>query len=434
MITIYVHCINKRIEYIFQHVFHNMLGTDYVLTDDVDAYSQAPGHCINYSSTNLNKGIWIYPHPLLSKTGISRQTIQIGRWEELPCFFLQSQGDIPFDLFAAAFYQLTRYEEYGCTELDKFGRFIGENSLAYKENFLQIPLVDRWVFRLKDLLLADGDAGDFNPRVFRLISTFDIDFPFRYRNKGLIKNLMSGVSDLLHKNLSGIKEMLLTQLHLQADPCMKALANIDALYKRHDKDYFLFIHVGQYGKYDRRTIYPLRRYYRYLRSLYNVRFGLHPSFHASFDAVLIRQEKQKLEKILGFSIARNRQHFLRMKMPHTYKSLNTLDFIEDFTLIYASLPGFRASTAIPFHFFDLQANEQTSLLIRPTIIMDTTFTSYLQLQPDEALENIKTLMQECMLSGGDFTMLWHPSTWTGLRGDAWYRIFTECFLYGISNQ
>jgi hypothetical protein len=123
-----------------------------------------------------------------------------------------------------------------------------------------------------------------------------------------------------------------------------------------------------------------------------------------------------------------------MKIPNTYKQLNNLDFIEDFTLTYASQPGFRASTTIPFYFFDLQVNEQTSLLIRPTIVMDAAFTSYLQLQPDEALENIKALMRECMLSGGDFTMLWHPSTWADCRGDAWYKVFTECFLYGISNS
>lgn len=431
MTTIYSPFTGNRIEYIVRHIFNGMMGADYTLTRDLNEYSRASGPCINYSPVNANKGIWIHPHPLLSQEGISGPEIQMGDWDGLPCFFLQVQGDIPFDLFAAAFYLLTGYEEYNNPNQDKFGRFIGENSLAYRENFLQIPLVDRWVFRLRDLLIAQGNAGDFNPRAFRMISTFDIDFPFLYRNKGLVKNLMHAASYLLHGNFSGIRELLRTQIHLQPDPYMKCMSDIDALHKQHDRECFLFIHAGRYGKYDRRTIYPLRKYYRYLRSLYNVRFGLHPSFRASFDETAIRKEKEKLEKILRFSITRNRQHFLRIKIPDTCNMLNKLDFTEDFTLAYASRPGFRASTSIPFYFFDLQANEQTSLLLRPTIVMDATFTSYLRMKPEEALENIRALMEECRLSGGDFTMLWHHSTISG-SGNPWYKVFEACFSYGIS--
>jgi hypothetical protein len=433
MVTVYSNISGNRIEYIVRHIFNNMLGADYVLTGSLDEYSQAPGLCINYSPVRTGKGLWIYPHPLLSGEGTSHRKIQTGEWDGLPCFFLQTQGDIPFDLFAASFYLLTRYEEYGNGDLDSFGRFKVENSLAYRANFLQIPLVDRWVFRLRELLAEQGDTGDFIPRSFRMISSFDVDFPYRYRNKGLLKNLIHAASNLLHGNFSGLKELLLTQLHLCPDPYGKCMADIDALHKQYDKDYFLFIHVGGYGKYDRRTIYPLRKYYRYLRSLYNVRFGLHPSFRASFDETAIEKEKEKLEKILKFNITRNRQHFLRMKMPHTCKVLNRMDFTEDFTLAYASQPGFRASTAIPFYFFDLQVNEQTALLLRPTIVMDATFTSYLRLQPDEALKILRTLMTECQLSGGDFTMLWHHSTIAG-NDNPWRKVFMECFLCGISAE
>jgi hypothetical protein len=432
MITVYSYFTGSRVEYIVRHIFHTMLGADYVLTGDVDEYARATGLCVNYSPVSAGKGVWICPHGLLSEEGVGRVDVEMGRWDDLPCFFLQPQGDVPFDLFAAAFYLLTRYEEYAGGETDRFGRFAAEASLACREGFLQLAVVDRWVLRLKGLLTAGGGGDDFQARTFRMVATFDVDHPFCYRNKGLLKNLAGAARDMLHGNLPEVKRRLLTLLHLRQDPYMQSLAEIDALHKQHGREYFLFVHVGRYGKYDRRTVYPLRTYYRYLRSLYDVRFGLHPSFGASFNAAAIGREKAKLERILGFRVARNRQHFLRMKIPATCRDLAGLDFTEDFTLAYASRPGFRAGTAIPFYFFDLLRNEQTSLLLRPTVVMDATLMSYLRMQPEEALECIRALMMECKYCGGDFTMLWHPSSLAGGDGERWREVFAACFRDGVS--
>ncbi len=432
MLTVYTPHVNTRTEYVIRHIFNNILGTDVVLTTDPDQYMHSPGGYVNYSNTNMGKGIWIYPHPLLTESGWSVHEINMGTWDDLPCFFLQSQGDIPFDIFAASFYLLSRYEEYGRPEKDLYGRFPAESSLACQENFLEIPVVDRWAHQLKKTLSGKKYHLDFLPRSFRFISTFDIDHPFKYRNKSLLYNLAGGVKDLLRGNFSLFTDRMLVQLHLRPDPYMKALQHIKTLHHQYEKDYFFFVHVGPYGKHDRYTIYPRRRFYRFLHSLYDVRFGLHPSFRASFNSKFIKKEKEKLEKILRCDIKRNRQHFLRMQVPDTFQILNNLDFSEDFTLAYASHPGFRAGTCIPFYFYDIQSDEATSLLIRPTILMDATLISYLHMSPEDALQKIKHLADACVLSGGDFTMLWHNSNLEGIDRNPWYHIFVESFLYGIS--
>ena len=46
--------------------------------------------------------------------------------------------------FAASFYLISRYEEYLPHEKDMYGRYAHENSLAYKERFLQLPLINIW--------------------------------------------------------------------------------------------------------------------------------------------------------------------------------------------------------------------------------------------------------------------------------------------------
>ena len=57
------------------------------------------------------QSIHILPHGLLTQNDITSQEITMTNWEELPVFF-ETEGQIPFDLFAAAFYLVTRYEEY----------------------------------------------------------------------------------------------------------------------------------------------------------------------------------------------------------------------------------------------------------------------------------------------------------------------------------
>lgn len=431
MLIIYSTRKNKRIEYIVSHIFQVIIGTDCVLTDEKAVFLESTAFGINYSGEDLGRGIWIQPHSLLYEQDVRPQTIRMGSWQGLPCFFLQEQGDIPFDLFAASFYLLTRYEEYTCRESDQHGRFPAESSLAWREGFLEIPLVDRWVHCLKELLRERGGPFDCFPRSFRLVSTFDIDHPYLYLNKGGLKNALGALKELLRRDLDSLSERIQVLLHLKPDPYLEAFRAIVERYKVDEKDFFAFIHVGPYGKFDRRTLYPHRRFYSCLRSLYDVRWGLHPSYKASFDQKQVQQEKTKLEKILGHDVKRNRQHFLRMRVPETYRLLHALRFEEDFTLAYASRPGFRASTSIPFLFFDVERNEVLDLLIRPTIVMDATFITYLACSPEEASAKMRQLMQECCHVGGDFTMLWHNSSLCHKEKNPWYKVFLDCLHEGM---
>jgi hypothetical protein len=67
---------------------------------------------------------------------VQQQEIQVFEWKGFKAFFKTSDGIVPFDLFAAAFYLLSRYEEYLSQEKDQYGRFPAEASLAFKAGFL----------------------------------------------------------------------------------------------------------------------------------------------------------------------------------------------------------------------------------------------------------------------------------------------------------
>jgi len=50
--------------------------------------------------------------------------------------FFKTEGHFDFDIFAASFYLLSRYEEYLPHTKDMYGRFAHENAIAFKEGFL----------------------------------------------------------------------------------------------------------------------------------------------------------------------------------------------------------------------------------------------------------------------------------------------------------
>ncbi len=99
--------------------------------------------------------------------------------------FLKLIGaDFPFDIFAATFYLLSRYEEYLPHEKDMYGRYAHENSLAFKEGFLKLPLINIW---LRDFAgsIRKLNIQSFNIQfsTFNFLPTYDIDIAYSYKIK-----------------------------------------------------------------------------------------------------------------------------------------------------------------------------------------------------------------------------------------------------------
>ena len=121
-------------EYVCSHLFQTLLGIDFKLYSHTD--SESTEYDICYSKEKLGNGLHIVPTQLLFESNIRRQEITFGDWEGFTTLFV-SKGEIPFDLFAASFFLLSRYEEYYSTEKDQHGRFLAEKSIAYQKKFLK---------------------------------------------------------------------------------------------------------------------------------------------------------------------------------------------------------------------------------------------------------------------------------------------------------
>jgi hypothetical protein len=103
--------------------------------------------------------------------------------------FFATEGDFAFDVFAAAFYLLSRYEEYLPHELDQYGRYAHTNSLAFREGFLDQPLINCWLQALKQSLSQKFSELLFRQKSFKCILSYDIDIAYSYLHKGFVRTM-----------------------------------------------------------------------------------------------------------------------------------------------------------------------------------------------------------------------------------------------------
>ena len=427
MIIVFAHKKSPRLNYILSRIFSDILGVEACLTTDKNEFIASDLPSINYSDENLNKGIWIIPHTLLYSKGIDKQkTEKIARWKNLPVFFSQEQGAIPFDLFAASFYLITRYEEYHSTALDSHGRYQYTDSIISKMGCIEEPVVDQWAYALKQELLRLYPQCKFTCRSFRFIPTIDIDHPYLYRNKGFALNALCLLKDLFERKFSVFRDRLLTILHLKEDTYFN-FEYLLQLYQEQDIKGLFFVHRGPYGKFDRRYIYPSRRYRKMLRQISEKHsVFIHPSYIAAFNNLQFCKEKMELEMILEKKVEGSRQHFLRFRFPETFRQLLAADIHDDYSVLYSSQFGFRAGTSIPFPFYDIEKEQETSLIIHPSAVMDVTLHRDFGMTSQEALEKIQELAEKVKAVNGDLITLFHNSSlaetaeWKG-----WKETYTE---------
>lgn len=364
---------------------------------------------------------------LLAERGVRPQSIEMGTWEGYPVGFWQGESgkNLPFDLLAWVFYLVSRYEEYLDSPKDTHGRYKAAESIAVKHNFIRIPLVNLLAQALERHIIAAG-AG-WQPKdwaagyVYR--ASYDIDYMFAFKNKGFFRQIMGLGRDILRLNFKEIGYKFAVWLGLRPDP----FDTFDYLEQKHAQGPppFYFFLIGDWGEYDKNIDYRRPAYQKIVaRVAQHAEIGLHPSYASNQPDQTWRlaTEKQRLEAIIGRPVTRSRQHFLKISFPQTYTDLLAAGIREDFSMGYAEILGFRASIATPFHWYDLQNECTTPLLVYPFPLMDVTMKNYLRLSPQQAANEWQYFQKQYQQVGGYFVSLWHNSSigeyegWGGWKG------------------
>lgn len=408
-----------RLGYIAGIVLGDILGLPWEIVTDRRKLGKHP--VINYSTENIKGSFKIIPDSLLFETGINKREIVLSVWKTLPVFFpSEPDSDFPFDIFAASFFLVSRYEEYLEHEPDEHGRFKATSSLACQNGFLGIPVVDLWTKEFAKALLKIYPTIAFRSNEFKSLLTIDSDQPFAYLGKNMLRSFGGMIRDLMKKSgHAGDRYKVVT--HEKKDP-YEVYDYITGKIEKYGTDVKFFFPTGEHSKYDKNPSWKNEEYRELINRIAGkYAIGIHPSYFSSENQCTIKDEVARLKNVTGKDITLGRFHFIRLFTPKSYVSLSESGITEDYSMGYPDEPGFRAGIARPYLFYDVSEDRQTNLRIFPFQVMDATLYQYKNLDPAASKEIILKLINETRRAGGLFVSLWHNTSlletpeWQGWR-------------------
>ena len=407
-VKIYTRTNGPRLKYIAGILLGDILGLTWEIITDKRKVGQHP--VINYSSENIRNSFKIDPVSLLSENGIRNVETLITYWKDLPVFFqTPTPCDLPFDIFAASFYLVSRYEEYLEYQPDEYGRFSASSSLAYQNGFLMSPVIDLWTKQFAREIIKKYPALAIRRNEYKALLTVDTDQPFAFLGKPLLRHVGGMIYDLtLNTGKAAYRYKVVT--HEERDP-YEVYDYLAEKINGSRSDVKFFFPVGDKSKYDTNPSWK-NKDYRELINRVSAEFniGLHPSFYASDNFSMLATELDRLTRTSGKEIITSRFHFIRMSAPTSYRHLLKAGITEDYSMGFPDEPGFRAGIARPYMFYDVSEDKQTTLKVVPFQVMDWTLYQYKKLDAGSSEPVINELIDVTRRVGGQFVSLWHNTT------------------------
>ena len=430
---IYTSHTSSRLSYIGGTLLH----AEVAFTGSKEKFLAHNGAKINYSNENFcGDALWVVPYGLLGETTIREQKMECTDWEGLKMFF-STAGDIPFDIFSASFYLLSRYEEYLPHELDDYGRYAHTNSIAYKEGFLTIPLVNLWMNKLGFILRSKFSGFRFPVSDFRFVPTYDVDLAYSYLHHSLLRNVFGFYRDLLQGKFEKVAERANVYSGSKPDP-FDVYNWMDELHEKYQLHPVYFFLLAEKRKGVDKNINPHTKGMQQLmeRHVKLYATGIHPSWQSGDNDEVLKTEIGLLERVRKTKVDKSRQHYLRMALPHTYRKLIAAGIADDYSMAYGTVNGFRASYVLPFRWFDLEQNIITSLTVHSFCYMDSTAVFQQRETEEEALAELQHYFNIVKSVNGELITLFHNDflteqpEWIGWR--KMYANFLEKNFSGIT--
>ncbi len=437
MILVYSKDITIRIKYIFSLIFKEFMGQEVSFTSQAEAFINSDLPKVNYTDSPLDRrGIWVFPHELLFDLGIKEPEIDFVEFKGIRCPFgvYEQKADFPFDPFAASFYLISRFEEYLPFKKDDYGRFSADQSMAYQNGFLQFPVVDQWAFEIRDMIQAKYPGVEFREPKYEFLPTIDVDVAYAYRLRGLLRTMGGAVQSLMKFDVDSFIQRFRVIAGLEKDP-FDTFNYLLKLHKKFELNAIFFILFADYDVNDKNISILNRKFQNLIKSLGDyAEIGIHPSYNSFERPNKIRKETERLAQTINKEITRSRQHFLRMSLPSTYRYLEKAGIRQDYTMGYAAHIGFRASTARPFYFYDLEMEMPTYLKVFPFAVMDGTLKDYMKLTPQQSEDTIRALISRTKAVNGMFISLWHNHSLSG-QGEwlGWRRVYESLLEEASAN-
>lgn len=329
------------------------------------------------------------------------------------------------DIFGAAFFMLTRYEELVKPDRDKHDRFPATASLAYQEGFLNRPIINDHIEILWYCMKRLWPGLERKQRVFKVVISHDVDVPFAQAFTGIPRLVRNCGGDIIRrKSLSMAINRFNTWQEIKKGNYRQDLNytfdSIMDISEQHNlKSAFYFKTACTNKTFD--DNYSIDHSYirQLLRDIHKRghEIGLHPSYETYQNPEQMKTEFYKLRQVCDEEGIQQdcwggRQHYLRWQGPITWRNWNEAGLNYDSTLSYADYAGFRCGVCYEFPVFDLEKRQILPLYELPLVAMENSVLGeqYMDLEGEEAMDYMHKLKQRCQHFDGNFTLLWHNSS------------------------
>jgi hypothetical protein len=436
MILVYCQKITNRVRYIFNLMLCELAGADIKFTSDTEEFKAWTGAKISYHSQPVAGEIFFLSRPVLFENDIRDHEISVFGWEGIKVFFAAGKNSaLPFDPFAAAFYLVSRYEEYLPHIKDQHERFDAKESLAYQKDFLNKPVINIWALKIREIIRERYPDLIFREHKYKFISTIDIDNAFAYREKGFVRTAGALARNLLQLDFEQLSERLNVLAGRIPDPYDTYDYQLQ-IQKKYGFPVIYFFLMADYGVNDKNVPVQSYRLQSLIKSLADYAdAGIHPGYNSHQDFKKLKEEHARLKEILKREITKSRQHFLKLHLPDTCRNLIELDITDDYTMGYASRTGFRAGICSSFNFYDLDYDTETSLRMHPFAVMEGTLKYAMGIPPERAMEYIAPLIDEVKAVNGTFISLWHNESLSEDRlWKGWREVYEEMVKCASDNR
>ncbi len=285
-LLVYVPRLTNRMGYTLNVVLQHILSMEFEITDSKEFFCHQERPRLCYGPARLGDALWIKSSRLLFDTSLDDIEISYTQYlgDRVP-FAVYGQGlDFPFDLLAATFYLVSRYEEYLPHHKDRHGRFLANQSLAAQCNFLQKPVAELWAWQLARQLQERYPALQPAKKHLEINTTVDIDAAYCYLHKGFARTLLGFVRDsLLRHDWGEVRRRWRVLTNKEKDP-FDTFEYILQQFEEHPKSHLTFFAlVADYAMYDKPISYHTPAFLELLQHLDDyAKMGLHASY-ASFD-------------------------------------------------------------------------------------------------------------------------------------------------------
>ena len=420
MLLVYTHKITPRLKYTFKHICKRILGLEVKFTSKVEDFIAHDSLKMSYTKQPLSNELFVRSHSLLFEQGLSDLDINVQSWDNTKGFFLAGErSDLPYDIFAASFYLLSRYEEYLPHVKDEYGRFMAKESIAFTNRFLNQPVVDIWAYKLRDVLQQKFPEYKFHERYYEVSPVIDVPMAYYFRQKGLLRTIGGSLSDIGRFKLKQFYQRYSVLMGFKRDP-YDTFKWIITKQKQFKKKFMVLFLLGDYSTYDKNINTNKKEFISLIKSVADYcDIGIKASYFALDDLSILKKEKLKIEVITNKVLEAVRNSFSKLNLPTSYRNFVELEIHQDYSMGYVDTLGFRAGTCTPFQFYDLDYEVQTPLKINPYHCMDFALIKYQSLL--DKTEHLQKLIDEIKAVNGTFTPIFHNYTfsdseqWEGFR-------------------